>query len=142
MIVVLCLDKIHKLAMRIRKPRAIIGMTIHKIEVNIIIVNGTTNNTTNHESFDLNIENDLPERNHPENDLPENDLPENDYPEYDFPEESRTGKELARNGLDSRQVRERMSKGRVNEQIDRTAKTTKDIIKENEIGRASCRERV
>ena len=97
--------------MRIRKPRAIIGMTIHKIEVNIIIVSETTNNTTNNEEFDLNIENDLPD--------------------YDLPESGRTGKELARYGLNSQQVRDRMAKGKVNVQIDRTAKTTKDIIKEN-----------
>ena len=117
--------------MRIRKPRAIIGMTIHKIEVNIIIVSETTNGTTSNKALNLNIEDDFPENDYPENDYPENDYPEYDYPEYDFPENGRAGKELARNGLDSRQVRERMSKGRVNEQIDRTAKTTKDIIKEN-----------
>ena len=117
--------------MRIRKPRAIIGMTIHKIEVNIIIVSETTNGTTSNKALNLNIEDDFPENDLPENDLPENDYPEYDYPEYDFPESGRAGKELARNGLDSRQVRERMSKGKVNEQIDRTAKTTKDIIKEN-----------
>ena len=36
-----------------------------------------------------------------------------------------------KNGLESSQVRERIAKGKVNVQIDRTAKTTKDIIREN-----------
>ena len=34
-------------------------------------------------------------------------------------------------GLESSQVRELTQQGKVNVQIDRTAKTTKDIIKEN-----------
>ena len=34
-------------------------------------------------------------------------------------------------GLDSSRVRELTAQGKVNVQIDRTAKTTKDIIKEN-----------
>ena len=38
---------------------------------------------------------------------------------------------IERIGLDSSQVRELTAKGKVNVQIDRTAKTTKDIIKEN-----------
>ena len=34
-------------------------------------------------------------------------------------------------GLDSSQVRDLTARGKVNVQVDRTAKTTKDIIKEN-----------
>ena len=55
-----------------------------------------------------------------------------DNTEFDTPKESKAARrELARNGLDSSQVRERTSKGKTNLQIDRTAKTTADIIKEN-----------
>ena len=46
--------------------------------------------------------------------------------------ESETAREdFAMTGLTSAQVRERVARGMVNVQIDRTAKTTKDIIKEN-----------
>ena len=46
--------------------------------------------------------------------------------------ENETAREdFAVTGLSSAQVRERMARGQVNVQIDRTAKTTKDIIKEN-----------